>query len=159
MTKNHVPESQSISPISLELEDQLSRLARVMYTTTIHENSGLTEAQQYMLRFLSKVDSIKVTEAAKLLGLSNGATTVICDELIEGGYIKRTRSEKDRRLVLLTISDSGREKLDLIRKRRTVKLLDKGIREIPRDEVERCISILSLINNYIQVSETQGTKR
>ncbi|MFB9329293.1 MarR family winged helix-turn-helix transcriptional regulator [Paenibacillus aurantiacus] len=50
----------------------------------------------------------KAGELSAETDFSSGATTQLCNRLVQGGYIYRTRPEDDRRTVLLHITDKGR---------------------------------------------------
>lgn len=50
----------------------------------------------------------KAGELAAETDFSSGATTQLCNRLVQGGYIYRTRPEDDRRTVLLHITEKGR---------------------------------------------------
>jgi len=51
----------------------------------------------------------KMTEAANELQISVGTLTVAIDKLVRKGYVSRVRSEKDRRIVHIALTDSGRD--------------------------------------------------
>lgn len=45
---------------------------------------------------------------AKLVGVTVGTLTIAVNSLVKKGYVIRTRSEKDRRVVLVALSEKGR---------------------------------------------------
>ncbi|MED4454193.1 MarR family transcriptional regulator [Metabacillus fastidiosus] len=51
----------------------------------------------------------RLTDLADELDLTSGAITAICDKLEDRGFAVRKRHNEDRRIVLLEITDSGRE--------------------------------------------------
>ncbi|MEC2074794.1 MarR family winged helix-turn-helix transcriptional regulator [Metabacillus fastidiosus] len=51
----------------------------------------------------------RLTDLAEELDLTSGAITAICDKLENRGFAVRKRHNEDRRIVLLEITDSGRE--------------------------------------------------
>lgn len=69
-------------------------------------NLGMTHGR--MLILLSDNGAMKASALAEALSITGGGVTGIADRLIELGYIKRERSQEDRRAVLLTLSDEGR---------------------------------------------------
>lgn len=48
------------------------------------------------------------SEVAKILSVTVGTLTVAINNLVKKGYVKRMRSEKDRRVVLLGLTNTGR---------------------------------------------------
>jgi DNA-binding MarR family transcriptional regulator len=57
---------------------------------------------------------INVSHLAESLSLSLSAVTLLCDRLIQNGYVKRERDDEDRRVVYLEITEQGREELAAI---------------------------------------------
>lgn len=53
-----------------------------------------------------------MSSIAKLVGVTVGTLTIAMNSLVKKGYVTRTRSEKDRRVVLVTLSEKGREAYD-----------------------------------------------
>ena len=55
------------------------------------------------------IDGAKsMSTIAKLVGVTVGTLTIAVNSLVKKGYVIRTRSEKDRRVVLVTLSEKGR---------------------------------------------------
>jgi DNA-binding MarR family transcriptional regulator len=69
-------------------------------------NLGMTHGR--MLILLNDNGAMKASALAEALSITGGGVTGIADRLIELGYIKRERSQEDRRAVLLTLSDKGK---------------------------------------------------
>lgn len=66
-------------------------------------------SQSYLVFMLEQRGSMRMSELATALQLTAGAVTSASDKLIEQDYVKRTRDDKDRRVVHLEITDKGRE--------------------------------------------------
>ncbi|MDW0109445.1 MarR family winged helix-turn-helix transcriptional regulator [Sporosarcina aquimarina] len=75
----------------------------------------LPGSQSHLVFTLSRKGSMKMSELATVLGLTAGAVTATSDKLIDHGYVKRTRDDKDRRIVYLAITDEGRTMLQELR--------------------------------------------
>lgn len=75
---------------------------------------GLGMSHGRMLTILSQAGPQKASALAEQLLITSGGVTGIADRLIELGYVKRERSEKDRRVVMLDITESGLEIVKLI---------------------------------------------
>lgn len=70
---------------------------------------GVTETQFSMLDLLSKKESHKVTDLAEKMGVKPSAVTTMIDRLANNGLVSRRHSENDRRAVLVSITEEGRE--------------------------------------------------
>ncbi len=50
-----------------------------------------------------------MSSIARLVGVTVGTLTIAMNSLVKKGYVMRSRSEKDRRVVLVTLSEKGRQ--------------------------------------------------
>lgn len=53
-----------------------------------------------------------MSSIAKIVGVTVGTLTIAMNSLVKKGYVTRTRSEKDRRVVLVTLSEKGKAAYD-----------------------------------------------
>jgi DNA-binding MarR family transcriptional regulator len=68
----------------------------------------MSSAQFNILRILRGAkDWLSMNEVKKRMVEKSPNTTRLCDKLLDKGYIERTRSEADRRIISLKISDNG----------------------------------------------------
>ncbi|WP_228387592.1 MULTISPECIES: MarR family winged helix-turn-helix transcriptional regulator [unclassified Nocardioides] len=72
---------------------------------------GLTFARYEVLRLLSFVQSgaMPMTRLGSLLQVHPTSVTSAVERLVRQGYVERLRREGDRRVVLASITDAGRE--------------------------------------------------
>lgn len=77
-------------------------------------SNSFSPAQFYILERLNFAGPQKVTDLATALHITSGAITARSDKLIEEGYAIRHRAEDDRRVVYLTITSKGTNKLHAI---------------------------------------------
>ncbi len=71
----------------------------------------VTESQAMVLRVLIHDGEMKVSDISKRLDLSNSTVSGIIDRLVDKGIVIRKRSQKDRRVVMISMSDDFREPL------------------------------------------------
>ncbi len=70
---------------------------------------GLTYTQYIVFLVLWEKDGISVGELCDRLMLDNGTITPLLKKMQQAGYIERHRSEKDDRVVMVSLTDAGRE--------------------------------------------------
>ena len=70
---------------------------------------GITYTQYIVMLVLWEQDGLTVGEIGKKLILDNGTLTPLLKKLESEGYIKRDRSKQDERIVVITLTDTGRE--------------------------------------------------
>ncbi|MEG0259123.1 MAG: MarR family transcriptional regulator [Lysinibacillus sp.] len=112
--------------VSVEWQKRLDRLV-----------SG---SQAAILRSLAVHGPQNASTLAESLRITPGAVTSLSDKLIASGYAHRNRDANDRRVVLLEITDQGREILKQfkIENKNIVKQLFSGL---PEEDIEHLIRI------------------
>lgn len=73
------------------------------------KDTGLTVPQIMVLKALSKGNKLKISEISKELSLVNSTVSGIIDRLEKQDIVSRIRSEKDRRIVYIELSNKGNE--------------------------------------------------
>ncbi|MFI0373804.1 MarR family winged helix-turn-helix transcriptional regulator [Actinomadura sp. 1N219] len=84
-----------------------SRLAQPVVSRII-ERHGISPAGFFVLRMLIVEDGMRPGEVAKRLIVTPATVTSVVDTLERNGHVRRERSFRDRRGVMLRITDSGR---------------------------------------------------
>jgi len=74
--------------------------------------TGLTAPQLLVLRELQIQENASPSGVAKAVHLSQATVTSILDRLEKAGLIRRTRSETDKRVIRLQLTEAGTEKAD-----------------------------------------------
>ena len=69
---------------------------------------GLTYTQYIVFLALWERDGLTVGELCETLMLDNGTISPLLKKMQEAGYIRRTRSETDDRVVVVTLTEAGR---------------------------------------------------
>jgi DNA-binding MarR family transcriptional regulator len=70
---------------------------------------GLTYTQYVAMMALWEKDSLTVSELGARLYLDSATLTPLLKRLEARGYLRRTRSKKDERAVIITLTDEGRD--------------------------------------------------
>ena len=72
------------------------------------EFSDMTNNDMHIVEAIGLGEAKRSSEVAKLMSVTTGTLTRAVDGLVEHGYVVRTRSEKDKRVVYLTLTERGR---------------------------------------------------
>lgn len=75
--------------------------------TPLLEPLGLTYTQYIAMMALWEHKSLTVKEMGRLLMLDSGTLTPMLKKMEKAGWLKRERSRKDERKVIITITDEG----------------------------------------------------
>lgn len=87
------------------------------------KESELSMHQMMFLKYLQRRETCTPSDIAQQLGITLGAVTGFVDRLYKLGFITRTRSEEDRRVVLIQLSPQGIEPLNAFEKERETKFV------------------------------------
>jgi DNA-binding MarR family transcriptional regulator len=103
-----------------ELISQLTGLFKTLGQNVMHYQQepwrklDVPLAQLKSLMIIHIKGSINVRDLALELGVTPGNVTSIVDRLVGQGLVKRSEGQEDRRIVLLQLTDKGRETINKI---------------------------------------------
>lgn len=78
----------------------------------VEKACGVSGAQVWVLAALAGQSGMRVTELARQLSIHQSTASNLLHKTEKAGLVKRTRSQKDQRVVELDITDAGRAVLD-----------------------------------------------
>jgi DNA-binding MarR family transcriptional regulator len=98
-----------------DLQDQvLISLRRIIRATDLHsrrlgKQTGLTTPQLVIIQAIRNLEDPTVSDIAKAVSLSLATVTTILNRLESNALVHRQRSDVDRRRVIVTLTETGRE--------------------------------------------------
>jgi DNA-binding MarR family transcriptional regulator len=98
-----------------QLVEDLLALWRLLRINTHPVRRGeITPEQYWLLKLLNKRVELSIGELAEVLGVTGSSVTTACKRLEKSGLLKRTRQAdgQDERVVLVTLTDQGREQIE-----------------------------------------------
>lgn len=95
----------------------------------------ITPTQFFILKIIAGQDRCKAADIATLLDISPSAATTILDRMCKNGWIERDRSQKDRRIVWLKLTEPGESLLATIEIKR-LRLLEQQFSDLTETELE-----------------------
>ena len=103
------------SDISIS-DNVLSSIRQITQAIDLHsrylaKNHGLTGPQLLILKEVARQQDTSVGRIAKRVSLSQATVTSILDRLEKIDYVKRKRSDSDKRKVIVELTESGSKKL------------------------------------------------
>jgi MarR family transcriptional regulator, organic hydroperoxide resistance regulator len=102
---------------------------------------GLRDAQYTLLFGLCEHTELPSSELAHLADLSPASATEMLDELVQAGLVRRVRSERDRRVVLVSLSEPGRALVEEHRARFEPRWR-AAFADFSEEELETAIAVL-----------------
>ncbi len=109
---------------------------------------GLTYTQYLVFLVLWEQDGITVGTIGEKLMLDNGTLSPLLKKLQQAGYIERRRNEEDERVVVITLTEKGR---DLQEQAKDVPLQAAGCIDLPPEKAHTLYALLyELLNSQKQ---------
>jgi DNA-binding MarR family transcriptional regulator len=93
-----------------------------------------------------------VSELAQRLDMTGAHTSLVVGELARAGLVERDHDERDRRLIVVSLSDAAKPAVAEMRKRHAAPLL-KFLGELEEDEADRFIDQLSRLIAHIRADQ------
>ncbi|HEY1778568.1 MAG TPA: MarR family transcriptional regulator [Solirubrobacteraceae bacterium] len=109
------PARESVSALSLSFKTAMAAVRRLRGRDT-HRPGEVSYAQCSLLFALAERGELAASELASLADVAPATASQMLDSLEGGGFVERSRSDRDRRLVLVSLTNRGGE---LVAARRT----------------------------------------
>lgn len=108
------------------------------------EDHDLTQQQLYTLWQLQEHGPMTMGALAELLSVTHGVATRMVDRLLKKGMVERNHNEKDRRVVLISLSRLGaRVTAEVLAD--TMSVIKSAFKNVPQRDRERYLVMLGRI--------------
>lgn len=141
---------------SNQVGELINRYLRVTFTVTKRASTlikgqmcdDITDDQFYILRHIHHSGKTTSTDLAEIFEVKKSAITAIITRLVDKGLIERTRDMEDRRIVYLTLSESG---LDLFAKteEKINRLVAMFLNKLESEEVEAFLQTYEKLSDIL----------
>ncbi len=137
-----------------EIIDNLRRVFQVVneYSKKAERETGLTGPQLWAIKVLAEAAPIKVSELARRMYLHPATVVGILDRLEGRGLVTRTRSQEDRRVVEIDLTEVGK---DIVKKSPAVAqgMLVSGLEPLPEEDIVRIADSLEKLVKILGAQE------
>lgn len=131
------------------------RLNRRSYAMR-HDGVDIYKGQYRCLFVLENVDAIAQKELAKLLQIRPTSVSELLSRLEQKGWVQRTASEADKRVILVSLTENGRTEAKRAR-RENARVHCEMLSPLTAEEKEAFYHILEKIRHFYQ--EEAGEER
>lgn len=147
-----MPEDNALASSALHkfllIHRHLRQYARTM------DDQGLRPRQFAVLRFLLENGPATVTEIQAHLYTSASTASAVLTQLEEAGYVSRTRSDEDSRVVIIDLTAAGHE-LASRAPLGGIVLLRRRLPTLPEDRLRQIDEALAEIMQLMEVTEAE----
>lgn len=136
-----------------EVGDTVKRIVRnfQLFERDQVRTLGFTMSQCYCLIEMLQNDAMTMQELSERMNLNSSTMTRVVDKLVRDKYVQRTRSEEDRRIVLVSLTEKGLEAADNCNQK--IKAYYENItRNLPKDGIEEVLKSVSLLMDAFELS-------
>jgi DNA-binding MarR family transcriptional regulator len=121
---------------------QISWLAQRQLMQLLDEDRfRLTPPQFYTLLSLEQADEMKMSDLAEATQQSAASLTGVVDRLVDKQLVERSRPQKDRRQVVVLVTQRGRELITEIRQDRRDRM-QAALTQLSEAEIELLLHLL-----------------
>lgn len=143
--------SEGLNALAVTLVEQAAALSRVMFGRL---RIGLSRTEAGVLARLESGGPERITTLAELDGLAQPTVTLLVKRLEELGLVCRDRSAADGRVVLVSLTDRGREEIGAIRLMLR-DLLRNALDDLPSDELAALESAIRVMATLVERVQTE----
>ena len=135
-------ENQEMSRRLIAVFDNIMHLEHISILDGLEGKLSLSEIHTIVA--IGSDDLGSMSQVAGMLKITVGTLTVAINNLVKKGYVERHRSERDRRIVRLGLTEMGREVCRIHREfhRQLAEAMTHGFSEGERQTVNRAIDNL-----------------
>ena len=139
MTKDPTAE---INNYLMQMAENLPLFRRLPHYTGLLKN--LTAQELHTISLIGKMGSPRMSELAARGHVTLGTMTVTVSKLVKKGYVKRMRDEGDRRVVLVSLTASGR-KANKLHEKFHKDMVDRFLALLTKSEQQQIVKIIEKI--------------
>lgn len=134
-----------------ELVEMLFKISRLMKEKMSYTNNivHLSILQIQALFFLNKNKKASMSDIAEYFHIELSSATSLLNKLYDQDFVKRLEDEKDRRLVIITLTSKGKELLERAMHERREKI-EIILSYLSDKEKTDLLQILKTLSNKIQ---------
>lgn len=111
------------------------------------EYKDMTTNDMHVIEAIGREEPRNMTAVARALNVTTGTLTISMNSLVKKGYVQRVRSEEDRRVVLVSLTEKGRNAFDH-HKRFHEQMIDHVVAGLSDEEKQVLQKSLHQLNGF-----------
>lgn len=113
------------------------------------EYKDVTTNDMHVIDAIGMGEAKNMTSVARSLEVTTGTLTIAVNSLVKKGYVDRVRSEEDRRVVLVSLSNKGRQAY-LHHRKFHEEMINAVISELTDEEQQVLEKALMKLNHFFR---------
>ncbi|MEE6449612.1 MarR family transcriptional regulator [Gottfriedia acidiceleris] len=136
--------NEYIERIQIALQSTIHKMQPKV--TESMNSHGVTATQFFVLMYLRKKESCKISEIAEMMGVKPSAVSFMIDRLEHNDFVYREHDKKDRRVVNIMLTEEGIKKLESVIKDRK-EIFESFLFNLSDDELLQFAQITEKLAN------------
>lgn len=113
------------------------------------EFKGVTTNDMHVIEAIGIEEAKNMSSVAKKLNVTMGTLTISVNSLVKKGYVQRVRSEEDRRVVFVSLTDSGKRAFEH-HKKFQANMINSIIADLSEEEKSVLEKALTNLNAFFK---------
>ena len=148
-TQQPPPEVDAIVETIVYLYTESRRLTKGMA-----RQFGLTGPQLTVIKLLEQLGDLSLSSLSERIKAQNSTVTGIIDRMEREELVKRERSERDRRMVLIRLTEKGRALASSIDVE-PMNMFREALNALPPQDITQLFRILDRVQQHVRQNVTQ----
>lgn len=115
------------------------------------EYQDVTANDMHVIEAIGMEEAKNMTSVARSLKVTTGTLTIAVNSLVKKGYVERVRSEEDRRVVLISLSEKGKGAY-LHHRKFHDQMIDAVVEELTEEEQQVLERALRKLNQFFMTT-------
>lgn len=137
----------TVNEILVKLFNEIMDIEQKAIITDQFRN--ISNNDMHIIEAIGDKEPKNMSTVAKCLKVTVGTLTIAINSLVKKGYVNRIRSEEDRRVVLISLSELGKEAFEH-HKRFHEEMVSATLKGLNDDETKILIKSLSNLSAYFK---------
>ena len=120
------------------------------------EYQDVTANDMHVIEAIGTEEAKNMTSVARALDVTTGTLTISVNNLVKKGYVDRVRSEEDRRVVLISLSEKGRRAY-LHHRKFHDQMIGAIVEELTEEEQRVLEKALKKLNKFFMTTADRTT--
>lgn len=120
------------------------------------EYQDVTANDMHVIEAIGTEEAKNMTSVARALDVTTGTLTIAVNSLVKKGYVNRVRSEEDRRVVLISLSEKGKRAF-LHHRKFHDQMVGAVVEELTEEEQEVLEKALRKLNRFFMTTADRTT--
>ncbi|MGT2961210.1 fatty acid biosynthesis transcriptional regulator FabT [Streptococcus caballi] len=140
-------EYSEINEYLVDIFNRVSVIEEMSLKTSQFNDVSLKE--MHTIEIIGKYSNVTPSDIARELMLTLGTVTTSLNKLETKGYVTRTRSRRDRRVVYLTLTKKGRL-LDRLHKKFHKNMVSQIVEDMDENDMKALVSGLKNLHKFLE---------